>query len=86
MKYIFLLVALDTAGCSRVTYYGGIGHEFDEDHVGHNPVGVIRIDAEVAEDVSCGWQHTSNVFDGTPFNKNKESQSDILHCGFSTKF
>lgn len=86
MKYLIIIFSLLTVGCSGTSIYVGTGIDANTDHIGNNPVAVVRVDQEITENVSCGWLHVSNVLDGKPFNSRDENVSDIGHCGYTYKF
>lgn len=74
------------SGCTGTSIFVGAGHNLNRDHVGSNPVAIFGVNQQITDEVTCGWLHVSNVFDGKPFNSKEEKVSDIAHCGYEYRF
>ena len=83
---MIMIATISCIGCSGTSFTTGIGYDWNEDHLGRNPVAIFSLDQEIMENVTCGWLHVSNIRDGIPFNHNKENTADIANCKYTYRF
>lgn len=85
-KLIVGLSVVLMTGCAGTRFTMGVGHEINGVRAGHQPTGILQLDVPLYKDTSCGILHTSNVFDGKPFNDNVETKSDVVYCAYTYTF
>ena len=78
------------SGCTTLVAEGGLGHQIDGNFGGRSPAATLYLgletDAHGPLRASCGWLHISHVRDGTPFNENWETWTDMAHCKVRAEF